>query len=484
MLGFEGYIPAQILLPEQLFPQGDKSRVFKTASELGLVDNDPKIANRNYEILNKYLNSEPRRVIFLDGGKYWISQKLTITQPYTAIIGNNRGKSRDISCIAGNFPDTIIEINIPAGANGIYLENISIDGNNVATCGIDVGNNNFNDNLFNGIHIANINGVGFKIGENNYTSNYYRISTNNCQIGLQMESAGNQQSVFRDCQFLGNQYAGIIGTDDNSKEGLRCILFDNCDFTSSGTPLKILKTSYNIVFNRPWIEKNTFSEPSHCLIELGSNNVFARGITFISPIFQCNSKAEYVIKWIQGENIIFPTEVRVVSVLSGFIDATNAINTTKTSILLNGGYINTSTAVIGKSISDLFMLYIGDSYHLNPAIKGKISIDADATPAAPGNAVFIDGQRRSEAHPRIRLAESGLHMGNGNNPTDILFYRHSSKTAGLGKDQNFILNTGAWNSGHLILGSYHIWVDSNGKLRIKNGAPTSDIDGEVVGAQQ
>lgn len=35
----------------------------------------------------------------------------------------------------------------------------------------------------------------------------------------------------------------------------------------------------------------------------------------------------------------------------------------------------------------------------------------------------------------------------------------------------------------LRLGSYHLWVDTSGRLRIKNGAPTSDTDGTVVGTQ-
>lgn len=42
---------------------------------------------------------------------------------------------------------------------------------------------------------------------------------------------------------------------------------------------------------------------------------------------------------------------------------------------------------------------------------------------------------------------------------------------------------GAWNAGHLVLGSHHIWVDGSSRLRIKAGAPTADTDGTVVGAQ-
>jgi len=41
----------------------------------------------------------------------------------------------------------------------------------------------------------------------------------------------------------------------------------------------------------------------------------------------------------------------------------------------------------------------------------------------------------------------------------------------------------AWNNQHLTLGNYCIWVDSSGRLRIKNGVPTSDTDGTIVGTQ-
>ena len=42
---------------------------------------------------------------------------------------------------------------------------------------------------------------------------------------------------------------------------------------------------------------------------------------------------------------------------------------------------------------------------------------------------------------------------------------------------------GAWNTGHLVLGTSHLWLDGTGRLRIKAGAPTSATDGTVVGTQ-
>ena len=40
-----------------------------------------------------------------------------------------------------------------------------------------------------------------------------------------------------------------------------------------------------------------------------------------------------------------------------------------------------------------------------------------------------------------------------------------------------------WNTAHLKLGIYHFWVDSSGRLRVKNSTPISDTDGTVVGTQ-
>ncbi len=42
---------------------------------------------------------------------------------------------------------------------------------------------------------------------------------------------------------------------------------------------------------------------------------------------------------------------------------------------------------------------------------------------------------------------------------------------------------GGYNSQHLCLGVYHIWVDGSGRLRIKSSAPAADTDGTIVGSQ-
>lgn len=45
------------------------------------------------------------------------------------------------------------------------------------------------------------------------------------------------------------------------------------------------------------------------------------------------------------------------------------------------------------------------------------------------------------------------------------------------------IGDGTWNGEHLVMGVYHLWVSSTGKLYIKGGIPTSETDGTVVGTQ-
>ncbi|TNJ63750.1 hypothetical protein FE784_23815 [Paenibacillus hemerocallicola] len=50
-------------------------------------------------------------------------------------------------------------------------------------------------------------------------------------------------------------------------------------------------------------------------------------------------------------------------------------------------------------------------------------------------------------------------------------------------DQSFSGNVtigGTWNGPHLIMGTYHLWIDATGALRTKNGVPTGDLDGNPV----
>ena len=59
----------------------------------------------------------------------------------------------------------------------------------------------------------------------------------------------------------------------------------------------------------------------------------------------------------------------------------------------------------------------------------------------------------------------------------------SADSAGNNVAVTTTAGTSSWEKGHLVIGAYHLWVDSTGDLRIKSSAPTSDTDGTVVGSQ-
>lgn len=86
-------------------------------------------------------------------------------------------------------------------------------------------------------------------------------------------------------------------------------------------------------------------------------------------------------------------------------------------------------------------------------------------------------------YPRIRITGATLKTGpSGQTPAEE-FGRQDTDMWGTENAVSLRAGSGAWDGGHLQLGSYHLWVDSTGDLRIKSSAPVNDTDGTVVGAQ-
>ncbi len=85
-----------------------------------------------------------------------------------------------------------------------------------------------------------------------------------------------------------------------------------------------------------------------------------------------------------------------------------------------------------------------------------------------------NGKIQDDSTTRTFMVANGSNLDLINETQSIYLFRAS--TAG------FTLNS-SWNGAHLILGSYHLWVDSAGDLRIKSGAPIGDTDGTIVGTQ-
>lgn len=93
----------------------------------------------------------------------------------------------------------------------------------------------------------------------------------------------------------------------------------------------------------------------------------------------------------------------------------------------------------------------------------------------------------SDSQPRARLgstvggAELSFGPG-GSTSADWRMARGSANRMDLDAGDSLKVD-GTWNGGKFQFGSYHLWVDATGVLRIKSGAPTSDTDGTIVGTQ-
>jgi len=90
--------------------------------------------------------------------------------------------------------------------------------------------------------------------------------------------------------------------------------------------------------------------------------------------------------------------------------------------------------------------------------------------------VRMDKMKNFRIIPNNSTTSVGLSLTNCSNY--IIEDRNSVTMQGLTLER-----ANQWNGRPLIMGNYHLWIDATGKLRIKDGAPTSDTDGTIVGTQ-
>ena len=91
---------------------------------------------------------------------------------------------------------------------------------------------------------------------------------------------------------------------------------------------------------------------------------------------------------------------------------------------------------------------------------------------------------------RIINESGGVEIANNNGAIDLTPVSGKSVNVKGGFTATGMINApgglyaeGKWDNGVIQLGGHRLWVDSTGKLRIKNSAPTSDTDGTIVGSQ-
>jgi hypothetical protein len=139
--------------------------------------------------------------------------------------------------------------------------------------------------------------------------------------------------------------------------------------------------------------------------------------------------------------------------------------------------VSPSLAVAVQHVTGRFQVRHGDTGSGVPIGATNWVLDADHNAGTPiirmlgnnNNAIDSDGGN-------LRLSSN---LGQRYNTNSVGFIWNAAGTGYV-----FTGSSGAsgWQK-PVYYGSFATWVDSTGKLRIKSGAPTSDADGTVVGAQ-
>ncbi len=110
-----------------------------------------------------------------------------------------------------------------------------------------------------------------------------------------------------------------------------------------------------------------------------------------------------------------------------------------------------------------------DNFDVIPNTSGVITF-YEAT--VPFSASYVDGS--GNANLKI------YHTTTGTPSHDIAVDYVALVKLGAGASVTY---DSAWDGTHLELGTYHIWVDEDGNLRILNAAPSAHDDGVAVGSQ-
>lgn len=301
------------------------------------------------------------------------------------------------------------------------------------------------------------------------THNEFRNSTfiSNTSEGLYINGVSGAQ--FTDCGFEANNTSGA----------------NNVTIKNSAT---YSNTVAMAVFKGCWFESNS----DYLAYVDGSDNA-------ISAVFECcrfatnGSGSAQTIRAVYSYSgtvvIIYPL-VYDYGAVSGGSTAVFRVNKAQV------GKLNYIGQRIATAVGDTTTGFVDDENGNKTGLNGYVSVLAQDGfgDYRYGRTVYFTDTSVSaidlhiasggawEAKPRVSLQYNGLYFGDGTNNADAQIYRYDANVLKTGSGDDLMVD-GGWNTGKLRLGSYYLWVDSSGRLRIKQFAPGSDTDGTVVGTQ-
>lgn len=220
------------------------------------------------------------------------------------------------------------------------------------------------------------------------------------------------------------------------------IIYNNTIF-SYGTSIEIYGES-----NTLRIEKNQINNGINGVIFKPNGTTVPNAVKIIDNDFQSNT---YSINILTDSSYYVP---------DGVIISFNRVEATTAFISFSGSSASQQGPQPLLSTNNYLIYGNVTNYLLNPNNQTVNILESHYYPVIPGLVNSIGGP----SNFNIRTSDTGCNL--------------------QVQDHN---GSSSWSEGHFVFGNtynpQHLWVDSNGSLRIKNGAPTSDFDGTVVGTQ-
>lgn len=123
-----------------------------------------------------------------------------------------------------------------------------------------------------------------------------------------------------------------------------------------------------------------------------------------------------------------------------------------------------------------------ERFESHTSIDGWSNFQGDTLSAYGGVSNYIRRRRFEGADPSVRYSVANLDSS-GSVGTCIKDEHAGITIQSTRAYSNRDIDSSAWNGPHMTMGTFHLWVDSSGRLRMKASAPASDTDGAVVGTQ-
>jgi|SRR3989344_2057545 len=397
------------------------------------------------------------------------------------------GSGQESTMIYSNTNGTIVQIGTgTTDCYGTGLRDLTIQGNSgVNQIGLLLNGRSTTSGIwhchFRNIKVHNCGAVLIKCTYSWLNEFYQVVAAPGPQVGRCLDIDVNCNIlIFRDCKFCYSS-ANIAMLVKGKGH-----LFDGCQIEDNSSTSGILvlgdgtDAAENVKVRNCWFEDNQYGD----VIKIGGNSNTT--ITIDGCIFSgagVNLPA-YYINVLAGKSHCITSNTFRNNVGTAFI--TLGAFQSRAFIAYNRALNGTSTRIENPTNGlPIFLEAFDDAGYDKPIFYNQVdAYDASfrAQRIDPADVAYI-AKTVADANNRLTISANGkIEFGPGNTVVDTNLYRSAPNMLAMGTGDSFKIDC-KWDGGLFWLGNSALWADNSGILRIKNGAPTSDTDGTIIGTQ-